>query len=97
MLRRYPFLNLAAAIVVVFLGTPLVARAQTPADAPAQAGPQNPAPAQPIPAPVYSVTVVGTAPLPGVDLPLEKIPAPVQTATGRATSSRAARSISPTS
>src|SRR6185503_19229580 len=34
------------------------------------------------PAPTFatSVTVVETAPLPGVDLPIEKIPAPVQTA-----------------
>ena len=61
----------------------MVAWAQTPADAPAQAGPQTPAPAQAIPAPVYSVTVVGTAPLPGIELPLEKIPAPVQTASER--------------
>ena len=37
------------------------------------------APGQP-PAFATTVTVIETAPLPGVDLPLEKIPAPVQTA-----------------
>jgi len=33
--------------------------------------------------PVFGVTVIATAPLPGVGLPLQQIPAPVQTATDR--------------
>ena len=43
---------------------------------------QPPAPPA-LPQPAYAVTVIETAPLPGVDLPLGKIPAPVQTATER--------------
>jgi outer membrane receptor protein involved in Fe transport len=38
----------------------------------------------PIPAPlIFNVTVVGSTPLHGSDLPIERIPAPVQTATSR--------------
>jgi outer membrane receptor protein involved in Fe transport len=45
---------------------------------------QEPQP-PPLPAtqqPTFTLTVIETAPLPGVELPLEKIPAPAQTATG---------------
>lgn len=77
------FLSLPAVVVVLLFGSPLVTRAQTPAGATAQAGSQNPPSTQPVPPPVYTVTVVAAAPLPGVELPLEKIPAPVQTATER--------------
>src|SRR6185436_9829978 len=50
----------------------------TAAPAPQPQGSTQP----PSPQPTFatSVTVVETAPLPGVDLPIEKIPAPVQTA-----------------
>jgi outer membrane receptor protein involved in Fe transport len=72
-------------IVVVLLALPAVAYAQTaPGSAQAPAAPpaaQTPAP----PPPVFTdaVTVVETAPLPGVDQPIERVPAPVQTATER--------------
>ena len=54
-------------------------------DAAAQGRP-DPAPLQgtappQVPGPTYTVDVVETAPLPGVELPLGKIPAPVQTGT----------------
>ncbi|HWN86854.1 MAG TPA: hypothetical protein VNN99_16935, partial [Vicinamibacterales bacterium] len=48
-----------------------------PEPRPAQAGP----PASPVPPLDIHVTVVGTTPLPGVELPLDRIPAPVQTST----------------
>jgi outer membrane receptor protein involved in Fe transport len=44
--------------------------------------PQNPPPAQP-PTLAVTVDVIGTTPLPGVDLTLDKIPSPVQTAIAR--------------
>ena len=60
---------------------PVVALAQDPATDPSK--PQSPATAQ-TPAPlIFNVTVVGTTPLHGSDLPVERIPAPVQTATSR--------------
>ena len=61
----------------------LATSAQLSAQAPAAAPPpgSQTTPGQP-PAFATTVTVIETAPLPGVDLPLEKIPAPVQTATG---------------
>jgi outer membrane receptor protein involved in Fe transport len=45
----------------------------------AQAAPQNPPPPSP---PTFKVEVIETTPLPGLDLRLEQIPAPVQTAVG---------------
>src|SRR5262245_19784926 len=42
--------------------------------------PQNPPPANP--PPVFKVEVIETTPLPGLDLTLDQIPAPVQAATG---------------
>ena len=56
-----------------FLALPPGAAAQ----APAQAQPQTPVLA---PQPVH-VTVVGTTPLPGVEQPVDQVPAPVQTST----------------
>jgi outer membrane receptor protein involved in Fe transport len=49
----------------------------TPAIAFAQSSPQSPPPETT----TYTVTVVGTTPLPGVGLPSDQVPAPVQTAT----------------
>jgi len=70
-------------VAVILLALPAVAYAQTvPGSAQAPASPppvQTPAP--PPPVFVDSVTVVETAPLPGVDQPIERVPAPVQTAT----------------
>jgi len=56
---------LGAALFVL----PSIGHAQTP--------PQNPPPA---PTPTFKVEVIETTPLPGLDLKLEQIPAPVQTA-----------------
>ena len=50
----------------------------------AQTATQTPPPPPALPQPVFTVTVIEAAPLPGVDLPIEKIPAPVQTATSEA-------------
>ncbi len=44
---------------------------------------QKQQPAPPVPTLDVNVTVVGTTPLPGVDLPRDEVPAPVQTATSR--------------
>jgi outer membrane receptor protein involved in Fe transport len=75
--------GVVAGIVMLLLAAVSGARAQVPAAA--QSGSQTPASAQAPDEPLFNVnvTVIETAPLPGVDLPLEKIPAPVQTATGR--------------
>ena len=54
--------------------------AQTPIANSTPQGAAQQAPAEP-PTFATTVTVVESAPLPGVDLPIEKIPAPVQTAT----------------
>jgi outer membrane receptor protein involved in Fe transport len=72
---------IARVIVVMLLVPPALADAQT-APGTAQT-PTAPPTAQTPPPPVFTdaVTVVETAPLPGVDQPIERIPAPVQTAT----------------
>jgi len=75
--RRFRVLGLAAALIVAIAGSGSTASAQTAPVVPA--GSQTPA----VPPTTYTVTVAETAPLPGVELPLEKIPAPVQTATDR--------------
>ena len=69
---------LGSSLVVILLALPSIARAQA-----APGTTQSPPPAQTPPPPVFTdtVTVIETAPLPGVDLPLDQIPAPVQTAT----------------
>jgi outer membrane receptor protein involved in Fe transport len=68
--------TLCAACVLAV--APSVARAQTP-PAPTPAV-QTPATPQPLPSPTFIVTVIETAPLPGVNLPIGKIPSPVQIA-----------------
>src|SRR5262245_60253438 len=76
-----------AVVTVVIRGVqPLAAQTtpptttQTPTTAP-QGGSQQPSPDPP--AFTTTVTVIEAAPLPGLDLPLEKIPAPVQTASAQ--------------
>ena len=78
--RRDRVPGLPAALVIAFAGSTSIAWAQAAPVVPAPpAGTQTPA----VPQTTYTVTVVETAPLPGVELPIEKIPAPVQTATDR--------------
>ncbi len=72
-------MSLPAALVLAIAGSISVARAQTAPVTTVPVGSQTPT----IPPTTYTVTVAETAPLPGVELPLEKIPAPVQTATDR--------------
>ena len=59
-----------------------VAGAQTPASTqpPESQKPQTPPPDPPL---TFTVTVIGTTPLPGVELPAGQVPSPVQTATDR--------------
>lgn len=46
--------------------------------------PAGQAPVQQLPAPlIFNVTVVGNTPVPGSDVPIDQVPAPVQTATSR--------------
>ena len=79
--RRFPIAAVAAAMVALALASPAGAQPSQGTGAGSQDSqpPQQPSP------PTFgtAVTVVGTTPLPGVDLPLEKVPAPVQTATDR--------------
>jgi outer membrane receptor protein involved in Fe transport len=72
---------LALVIVVVALSAALKAQAQPPT----LSGPQSPSqpPADKPPTFATTVTVIEAAPLPGLDLTLEQIPAPVQIATGQ--------------
>ena len=64
--------------IVAGLGQVIAAQAPAPAQTPAG---QQPAPAEP---PVtFTVAVIGTTPLPGVELPAGRVPSPVQTATDR--------------
>ena len=58
----------------------VVVGAQSSSNQSGSQDPQTPAPATP--AITYTVTVVGTTPLTGVDVPISEIPAPVQTLTG---------------
>jgi outer membrane receptor protein involved in Fe transport len=71
-------------VVALLCLCPITAVAQDPAtDASGSAQSQNQT-APPTPPPlVFNVTVVGSTPLQGSDLPVERIPAPVQTATSR--------------
>ena len=57
------------ALVMVLVLRPATGRAQAPAQSP-----------PPTPGPTFKVEVIETTPLPGLDLRLEQIPAPVQTA-----------------
>jgi len=67
--------------VVVSLIMTALALAQDPTSQPGS--PSNQTPTQPSPT-TFTVTVVGTTPLVGVELPVEQIAAPVQTLTGSA-------------
>jgi outer membrane receptor protein involved in Fe transport len=82
--RRDSFrvLSVLAGIVIITSGAPSVARAQS-AQGSAPPASQNPPPPPALPQPAFTVTVIETAPLPGVELPIGNIPAPVQTATER--------------
>src|SRR6186997_2622535 len=71
-----------AGTLVVLCASSSAAQGQAGTD-PAQASSQNPPAPQPLPQPSFTVTVIETAPLPGVNLPIDKIPAPVQTADDR--------------
>ena len=60
---------------------PLIAAAQSSSN---QAASQNPqTPPAPLPSTTITVTVVGTTPLVGIELPIDQVAAPVQTLTGR--------------
>jgi outer membrane receptor protein involved in Fe transport len=74
--------RVAVLLLSAVLTLALRAGAQTPGGASPAAGQPPAQPPQPSP-PTFTttVTVVEAAPLPGVDLPIEKVPAPVQTAT----------------
>jgi len=74
---RFVFLSLSGMLCVALTAAPALALGQA---VPAAAGTQTPPPDPTPPPVVFRVTVVETAPLPGVELPLEKIAAPVQTA-----------------
>ena len=77
--------HVLAGIAAVLFAFPSVAHAQAAPPGTAQTGTENPPSGQTPPPPVFtdSVTVIETAPLPGVDLPRNAIPAPVQTASER--------------
>ena len=64
------------------LMSPIVAAAQNPSSTqtPESQKPQTPPPEPPV---TFTVTVIGTTPLPGVELPAGQVPSPVQTATDR--------------
>src|SRR5262245_10814600 len=68
-------------LVLLHVETSHAQTSAQPLAAPAQ-DPQQPPPPAP-PTLDVTVTVVGTTPLPGVELPREEVPAPVQTATGK--------------
>jgi outer membrane receptor protein involved in Fe transport len=79
-LVRSLILRLLAALACL---SALPAAAQESTGATASSVSQSqPAPQQPAPL-TFNITVVGTTPLPGSDLPIDRIPAPVQTATNR--------------
>ncbi len=77
---RLPGLLLSAAVILV--APTVMAIAQTPLSSPAPTtqSPQTPPPDPPV---TFTVTVIGTTPLPGVELPISRVPSPVQTATDR--------------
>ena len=68
----------AWSVVVLVTLLPLLAAAQTTSNQPASQDPQTP-----LPSTTFTVTVVGATPLAGIELPIEQVPAPVQTLTGR--------------
>jgi outer membrane receptor protein involved in Fe transport len=75
-------------LLVAALVCPSTSRAQTAPEPPDQTAPaqdpqKQPHPPPPLPTLDVNVTVVGTTPLPGVELPRDEVPAPVQTANSR--------------
>ena len=93
--RSIPRRLVASWVVLLLLiaAPPANARAQDPPkpQAPDAQKPQTP----PAPPPVaFDVTVVGTTPLPGVELPASHVPIPVQTATDKDIASSGALDIS---
>ena len=50
-----------------------------------------------LPSPTYNLTVTGATQLPGIEVPIMTIPAPVQTGTARDIEASGARRTSPTS
>src|SRR5262245_15468331 len=72
-------------LLLIALFCPMTSRAQDPPQdpqPPSQQQPRQPQQEQP-PTLDVTVTVVGTTPLPGVELPRDEVPAPVQTASGK--------------
>ena len=65
---------------------PALAAAQSSSTQPATQDPQTP----PVPSTTITITVVGTTPLVGIELPIEQVAAPVQTLTGRSIESSGA-------
>jgi outer membrane receptor protein involved in Fe transport len=63
-----------AVVLWSVLASPAMVSAQTP---PTPQTPQNAPPPSP---PTFKVEVIGTTPLPGLEIPIEQVPAPVQTA-----------------
>src|ERR1043166_422508 len=84
----------AIVVLAILLATAAIAQAQDAAGQPAAPtqAPQSPAPSDPLFN--VTVTVVGTTPLPGVDVLATEIPAPVQTATARDLENSGATDIS---
>src|SRR5688572_8365399 len=74
-----------AAAVIIFTIAASVPGAQPPQPAPPAPStpPQTQTPSGPQPVFATTVTVIESAPLPGVDLPIEKLPAPVQVLTAQ--------------
>ena len=80
MKRRFRVVASAVMKMTVLAGVGMWALLWPAANAGAQTPPpQNPPPANP---PAFKVEVIETTPLPGLDLKLDQIPAPVQTALG---------------
>lgn len=73
----------AVAALAVLAAISAGVHAQTPQPAPPQSTPQTTTPAGSQPVFTTTLTVIEAAPLPGVDLPLAKLPAPVQLVTAQ--------------
>ena len=81
-MKRSRCIGLFVSAVLVGLAPDVHGQTSTGTQGSSQAAPQQQQ-QQPPPPPTFAttVTVIEAAPLPGVDLPIEKVPAPVQTAT----------------
>lgn len=80
---RIAYAACGLAFVALF---PVLAAAQSSSTQPATQDPQTP----PVPSTTITITVVGTTPLVGIELPIEQVAAPVQTLTGRSIESSGA-------